>query len=110
MSTGALGLLASYTRIVPLGPVMAGGVSKNIRSGASVQTPVAPVAGNVEVTCSSGVPTTGTSVPEGASTDPSTSPPPPVRARVPPPAAPPLPAAPGPANLSRRHNRPPTTK
>src|SRR4051812_3713443 len=54
MSTGAPGLLASYTRIVPVVPT-AGGVSNTIRSGASVHTPVAPLAGNVEVTCSSGV-------------------------------------------------------
>src|SRR4051812_11323042 len=54
MSTGAPGLLASYTRIVPLVPTV-GGVSNTIRSGASVHTPVAPLAGNVEVTCSSGV-------------------------------------------------------
>src|SRR5437763_8414130 len=90
MSTGAFGLLASYTRIVPAVP-MAGGVSKTIRRGASVQTTVAPLAGNVDVTCSSGVPTTG------ASTDPSTSPPPPVPPLPPTPAAPPpLPAVPGP--------------
>ena len=53
LSTGVVGLAASNTCILPPAPVI-GGVSKNRRSGASVQTPVAALAGNTDVTCSSG--------------------------------------------------------
>src|SRR5262245_48318812 len=71
---------------------MYGGVSKTRRSGASVQTLVASLAGNTDVTCSSGVVTIGTS--RGASTAASTEPPLPPVPPVPPLLVPPVPAAP----------------
>ena len=61
LSTG-VAVSASNTWILPAAPV-AGGVSKNSRSGASVQV-MLPLAGNTDVTCSSGMATTtgGTSL------------------------------------------------
>src|SRR5262245_60435131 len=70
LSAGLVESSLPQTLIVPAAP-RNGGVSKMIRSGASVQTDVAPLAGNTDVTCSSGTTLmtssatspTGTSVP-----------------------------------------------
>src|SRR3954470_13125700 len=86
LSTGVVGLPASNTLIVPAAPIV-GAVSNTSRSGASVQTDVAPLAGNTETTCSSGTtfgasaasPPAATSEPESGSNG----------ASPPPPAAPP---------------------
>src|SRR3954452_13345081 len=90
LSTGVAGLAASKTRTQPPAPVI-GGRSKNNRSGASVQTPVASLAGNIDVTCSSGTTATAStaSVPDGASAITSGS-----TGASEPPAPPPPPASP----------------
>src|SRR3954462_4559709 len=90
LSTGGVGVLASNTLIVPAAPVV-GAVSNTSRSGASVQTDVAPLAGNSETTCSSGTtfgasaaaPPAATSAPASGSNGASAPPPAPPPASVP---------------------------